>query len=288
MILSTAITRINYALRGTDDDAPTSGDEEYTYWLDTLNRVKDSLYENVAKNWYYIHKTSPPNEPGTVATAGTTALTGTDTFFTDYNAGDTIVVSGETVRTIDTITSDTALTVTVAFDNTDSALTFTRATIIKTADSTYNVHRSFIAPSGQAYVTKTDNTNTYFNIIKPEEMNTTLREVYLEGHHPTALTFSDTIASTDDIVGGTLFLPGYYMPDDMSAATDILPIPDPNWAVLATASEIAFADITYEDKAADLNAKANALYRQMVTKNRKGTYGNPRVTPIKVGKIAGY
>jgi len=61
---------------------------------------------------------------GTVATAGTKTLTGTDSNFTDYAVGDTITVSGETVRTIETLTNDTLLTVTVAFSNTDSELTY--------------------------------------------------------------------------------------------------------------------------------------------------------------------
>lgn len=63
---------------------------------------------------------------GTVATAGTTTLTGTDTAFTNtFKVGDTITVSGETVRTIASITSNTVLEVTVPFSNTDSGLTYT-------------------------------------------------------------------------------------------------------------------------------------------------------------------
>ncbi len=54
---------------------------------------------------------------------------------------------------------------------------------------------------------------------------------------------------------------------------------------MAVASEIAFNDITYEDKASDLNAKANALYRQMVSDERKGTYNNPIQTPVNVYRI---
>jgi len=61
---------------------------------------------------------------GTVATDGTTALVGTDTNFTDYAVGDTITVAGETIRTINSITNDTELTVSVAFANTDSELTY--------------------------------------------------------------------------------------------------------------------------------------------------------------------
>lgn len=63
---------------------------------------------------------------GTLETAGTTTLLGTSTVFTrDFNIGDAINVSGETVRTVATIISNTELTVTVAFTTTDTGLTYT-------------------------------------------------------------------------------------------------------------------------------------------------------------------
>jgi hypothetical protein len=61
---------------------------------------------------------------GTVDTAGTTALVGTETLFTSFNVGDTITVSGETTRTIATITDDTHLTVSAAFATTATGLTY--------------------------------------------------------------------------------------------------------------------------------------------------------------------
>lgn len=64
--------------------------------------------------------------PGTVATNGTTTLTGTNTqFLNTFKVGDTITVSGETVRTISTIASNTSLTVSAAFSTTASSLSYT-------------------------------------------------------------------------------------------------------------------------------------------------------------------
>ncbi len=284
MTLSEYITHLNYALRGIDDVAPTFGDEESDYWLSTLNRVKNSLFTNTSQNWSFALLNTQPIESGTVATTGTTTLTGTDTFFTDYSAGDTLLVDGETVRTIDTITSDTVLTVTVAFTNTDTEKTFTRAMIVST-DTNYSLNRSFIRPSTHGYITKTDGNKIEYNIIKAEAATTSRRDLYLSGHHPAVLTVTNTIGATEGIIGGTLSLPGYYMPADVTLETDLIPVPDPFWAVMAVASEIAFNDITYEDKASDLNAKANALYRQMVSDERKGTYNNPIQTPVNVYRI---
>jgi hypothetical protein len=61
---------------------------------------------------------------GIVTTAGTTALVGSESNFTDYALGDTITVAGETTRIIATITDDTHLTVTSAFSTSVSALTY--------------------------------------------------------------------------------------------------------------------------------------------------------------------
>ena len=63
---------------------------------------------------------------GTLETAGTTTLLGTDTkFLREFVVGDTISVEGETDRIVATIVSDVELTVTVAFSTTASLLTFT-------------------------------------------------------------------------------------------------------------------------------------------------------------------
>jgi len=63
---------------------------------------------------------------GTVATNGTTTLTGTGTTFErSFVVGDTISVSGETDRVVASITSDTVMVATVAFSTTDSGLSFT-------------------------------------------------------------------------------------------------------------------------------------------------------------------
>jgi hypothetical protein len=284
MTLLQALDKINYFLRGLDDDAPAIASDEANYWVSILNSKKDELYQDTGKQWSFIYKSQAPNEPGTVATVGTTALTGTNTYFTDYAVGDKITVDGETVRTIATITSDTALTVTPAFSNTASAKTFTRTTIIDDEIQEYSLHRNFLTPSDRVYVQETVN-KTYLDLIHPEERDYTTQQVHISGGSPQILTFTEALEATESIVGGSLIVPGFYLPSDISTGTELLPVPDPNWLVLAVASEIAFADITYEDRAETLNSKANALWKAMVAKNRKGTYAQPRKTPYNVRRI---
>jgi hypothetical protein len=285
MTLSQAIARISYALRATDDEAPVASTDEYIFWVNTLNRKKDELFQDVGKQWSFIYKNEAPNEVGTVATTGTTTLTGTGTFFTDYKSGDQILVDGETVRTIDVITSDTVLTVTVAFSNTASAKTFTRSIIIDDTVESYHVHRSLLGLSDKVYVLDTNGVKHFLDLVHPQENNYSTQQAYLSGGNPQLLSFTQDIEAGDPLDGGTLVMPGYYMPADVSEETDLLPVPDPNWLVMSTASEIAFTDIVYEDRAEALNSRANALWKAMIATNRRATYGDTRKTPYSVKRI---
>lgn len=286
MLVSDALSVISYALQGTDDIPPTVGDGDVgDYWLSLLNRKKDELYYDVGKQWSYIYRNEAPIEVGTVATAATTALTGTATKFTDYRVGDKITVNGETVRTIATITSDTALTVTVAFSNTASGKTFTRDTIIASGVQTYSLHRQLLGVSDKVYVLDTDGDKHFLDKIHPQENNYTTQSIHFSGGNPEVLTFTVDIESDDPMVGGTLVVPGYYLPADLTAETDTLPVPDPNWHCMAVASEIAFTDVVYEDRAEALNARANSLWNAMIARNRRGSFNQPRRVTYNLKRI---
>jgi hypothetical protein len=285
MLVSEFLTKVNYSLRGLDDDSPAFADDEATYWLDILSRKINELYQDITKRWNGSFKQTAPIEPGTVTTAGTTALTGSGTYFTDYQVGDKITVSGETERTIATIVSDTSLTVTLAFSNTASAKTFTRKIIVQSGVETYNLHRQFLGLSDSVYVLDSLGNKHYYTAVEAPERSPYVRNVYTSDLDPETITFTTDIVSTEAIVGGELVIPGYYLPNEITAETDLIPLPDPEWGVAAVAAEIAFNDITYEDRAEALNSKANMLYNLMVKKNRRGTYKNPRTTPYNIKRI---
>jgi len=90
----------------TDDD---------TYIDDLVSLVEELVLVEIAGS---------VSGDGTVTTAGTISLVGSESNFTDYAVGDTITVAGETTRIIATITDDTHLTVTVAFATSVDALTY--------------------------------------------------------------------------------------------------------------------------------------------------------------------
>lgn len=286
MILSELYSQINSAYRGSDDDVPAAGTTDAILWLLTTNR-KIREWATDAKNvWESNFHLEKPSEPGTVATTATTTLTGTNTYFTDYKAGDTILVSGETVRTIATIVSDTSLTVTLAFSNTASALTFTHQSIIALGVQSYAMHRNLLNASDEIYVSTT-NQNLCYLLGKPQERTRYCGEVYMSGRFPQTLTFQTTFLTGEQAISGTLKTPGYYIPNDLVNLTDLIPVDDPYWLVYSVASELAFNDLTYESKYEDLNIKANNLYSQMVSTNRRGTNNNPRVARTNVQRIRG-
>lgn len=279
------IDQTTYTLKG-EEDAPLSGTDEYSLWLATANRKLQEWARDVKQTWSSSWEKDSQNETGTVSTAATTTLTGTGTFFTDYRVGDQLTVSGETIRTIAAITSDTSLTVTVAFVNTASAITFTRTMIIGVGVQEYSLHRGLLEPSDRVVVTNIDGSTVYYYLVEPQQRAIyPTNTVYTSGRNPQILTFTADINTGDRIVGGTIQVPGYYMPSPLSAATDLIPIDDPMWLVYAVASEIAFNDVTYEDKYVDLNTKANNLYTLMASTNRRGTANNPRRVLTNVKRI---
>ncbi|MDB5177452.1 MAG: hypothetical protein JWN75_1120 [Candidatus Saccharibacteria bacterium] len=72
----------------------------------------------------------------------------------------------------------------------------------------------------------------------------------------------------------------------LATDTDVIPISVPDWLTYAVAADIAFNDTTYEDKFSDLTGKANDLYLQMVTNNRRPTT-QPRTISYSITPIAG-
>lgn len=220
MVVSDAISKINYALRGTDDDAPQPGDEDYTYWLSVINSKKDDFAQDIKQHWASLFDIQPA--------------------------------------------------VGVIADSTQS----------------YALPANFLAPSDEIYVTDTNGQRHYFTVVKPQERSRNgSSEVFISGNNPKKLNFSADITVDSPLVGGSIQVPGYYRPDDMTTGTDTLPFDDPNWGVMASAAEIAFNDVVYETKAADLTAKANELYKNMAMANRTLTHGNARKIPYNIQRI---
>lgn len=129
----------------TLDSAPAQYDLfQFAWW--TPNKAGDALSamnEAIRYSWpfWYRERETEVTLTGTVAKAGTTALTGTGTkFLTEVMVGDNISVPGTTteVREVASITSDTALVVTSAFADTASGQTATLTSDITLASTTHD------------------------------------------------------------------------------------------------------------------------------------------------------
>lgn len=165
-------------------------------------------------------------------------------------------------------------------------------TIAASSSPTYSLNDSFIAPSGSKYssgiyVVTTAGQRVDLELINPQD-RATGNQVFIGGLNPQKLYFTGAIDASSPLVGGMLYVSGYYMPSDISEITDKLPFPDPYWGIMATAAEIAGNDIVYEDKEANLVAKANSLYTQMERNNSRGVPGAENKTKTSVKRIRGF
>jgi hypothetical protein len=215
MLVSVLFERINYALRGQDDEAPQEGSEEAIYWLNVINRKKDEWATDPFENWsslFGVRDLTDPIEAGT---------------------------------------------------------------------QTYALDSDFVRPADTVYVT-VGTQKTYFNLVEPQLRDSVPSSVYITGK---VLNFTDEIEADSSLITGDITVPAFFQPADLTAFTDTVPVDDPNWLALAVASELAFSDVTYEDKAPDLLGMANDLYLKMKAGNRKGTITSPRKAQTKVNPI---
>ena len=216
MLVSTLLDRINYALRGLDDTAPSIGTDEANFWLSIANAKKDEWATDPKNSWRSLF------EKRTI----------------------TPVVAGV---------------------------------------NTYDLPDDFIRPSDCLYV----GTNYKFEFVEPELRDSYVYKVFISGQNPKVLDFNGQITATTPYIGESIILAGYYLPDDMTLATDTVPVDDPDWLALAVAAEAAFSDTSYEDKAPDILGKANALYEGMADANRKLSTTTPRKAHTQVTRIRG-
>jgi hypothetical protein len=215
------IQEINDKLRALDDEAPSSGSDEFLYWLRIANRVRRNLYKDTKKQWSATFQ----------------------------------------VVEVGTISASTA--------------------------PTFDLEDTFLSPASGCYVITTEDVRHDFDIVEPQDSSHNTQQCYIAGDDPKILYFTQEIAASNQIVGGTLYLPAYVMPDAI-ASTGTVVCDDPDWLVVATAAQIAAGDLTYEDKVGDLNAEANSLYKQMTSTNRGGVAGKPRTSKYDVPSISGY
>jgi len=143
-----------------------------------------------------------------------------------------------------------------------------------------NIEPGTVATDG----TTLTGTNTQFTLYAPDGIIT------VNGETPRiigSITSDTELEVTVDFTNTVSAESFKHQPEvtEMTDLADTIPVEDPYWLVYAVASELAFNDLTYEDKAPALNAKANSLYRMMVRNKRRTTTVGPRTIPTNVYRI---
>jgi hypothetical protein len=168
--------------------------------------------------------------------------------------------------------------------------TRTLSPVVAVGTQSYNLPADFLNAANEVLITSTGGTIVEYALIDPSERrNCDPRSCFITGPKggTQVLTFVDTFNTGDITIGGTISIDGYFKPADLTASTDVIPVDDPNWLIFAVAAELAFNELTYQDKAPDIQAKANVKYTQMVQSNRRGSNRNPRRVRTLVNRIPG-
>lgn len=163
-------------------------------------------------------------------------------------------------------------------------------TIAVATRPTFNLDSTFLLASDHLVVVMPDGREQDLDIVEPQERSVYKFQAFIYGLNPQKLRLSKAIETGSEYIGATLVLPGFYIPADMNIADPnaVVPVDDPIWLAMDVAASVAFNDITYEDKFADLKGQANELYKQMEAVNKARPRGNAATTPVNVTKITGF
>lgn len=142
-----------------------------------------------------------------------------------------------------------------------------------TPTATYNLPATYFLSSDFARVVKTDDSIVEYPIVTVPRRNDNEQSLYISGSNPKKITFSQTIDTGLD--GGDLYVPGYYLLDNLTESTDPVLVDDPMWLVYITASELARNDAAKDDQYVNLVNQANDRYTKMIEANRDVGYGQP-------------
>lgn len=143
---------------------------------------------------------------------------------------------------------------------------------VDTNTLTYDLDDTFFMSSDYAKIVKTDGSYVEYPIVKAQQRNALSGQaLYIHGSDPKKITFAQDIDSSLD--AGTLYVPGYYIPADLTLSTSVVAVDDPSWLVYITASELARNDPAKDDQFPTLVGMANDRYQKMSDANNDVGYG---------------
>lgn len=164
-------------------------------------------------------------------------------------------------------------------------------------NSTYDLDDIIQRPSDKIIVTKSGQI-TRIGFIKlvqrfqPEYMGPGY--AYLHGNDPQQLTINANILTGDNLIGGTITIPAYILPDILSAApgnvgvNDSILVDNIDWLVHAVAGEIARNDPAKRAQYPNLQGLANNFWQNMVAAAASVPAGNDDAIPVSQPAMGGF
>lgn len=151
-------------------------------------------------------------------------------------------------------------------------------------DNTYDLPDDFYLPSDYAKIVDTEDAKHLYKIVKPQQRDSFSRTAYISGTHTNKIiTFNEDLNVLLD--GGSLYVPGYYIPADMTLEADVVKVDYPEWLVYIVASELARNDPAKDDQYVNLVNQANDIYRKMVESNNSVGFMQPNSIISNMGSI---
>jgi len=151
----------------------------------------------------------------------------------------------------------------------------------------YFLDDDFIKPSDFIYVETDDAQRAYFDIQKPQSRSRYGRSVYVS-QNPGVLSFVEALPEDSTLIGGTLWVAGYWVPQELVNANDTVVVDNPQWLIYAIAAELARNDPAKTNQYGNLQGRANDLYENMVSRNISNGFGQPLAVAVQMPQINPY
>lgn len=144
----------------------------------------------------------------------------------------------------------------------------------------YDLDDDVAGLSDWVFLDQTDGNTLTYRVIDGKDRGkggTHQKRAWISGTIPLQLNLSYVPTSAD---GATIRAGVYFIPDDLSAATDPVPIDNTAWIELKGAARLAFTDPSKEDKFPDLIGMANDEWQKLADANTTLPDNQPNAAPI--------
>jgi len=121
--------------------------------------------------------------------------------------------------------------------------------------------------------------NSDFSVVRADRL-----KYYTSGNYCAqvgqTLKFNRTFKSTDPEFGGTIYVPGYTLPDSLVSSGDDIVVDVPEWLTTICAAEYARTNLVLQNQYPNILAEANELMKKMVENN------NAQVETVPLYRVA--